>query len=128
MDYKILGKRLKREREMRELTQEQLAEILGISQKMLSLIENGRRRATIDLIIKFSDVFVITLDELIKGEYIKGNNVLDMACLKLKTLQPMEQDYILKMIEGFVELNESRVYKESTRQYVSCRKLKSLVK
>ena len=50
------------------LSQEQLAELLNISRQAVSKWESGQTYPEIDKLIKLSDLFNITLDNLIKGK------------------------------------------------------------
>ncbi len=55
------------------LTQEALAEKLGMSRSALNLKEHGDRAFSLDEIIQLSDLFDITIDEMIRG--VKTANV-----------------------------------------------------
>ena len=50
VDYKIIGSRIKNYRQAAKMTQEALAELVGITVVYLSKIENGHVRPTIDLL------------------------------------------------------------------------------
>lgn len=54
-------------RQQRELTQLQLAEMLGVTQRDLSLYENGNRQASVDFYIKASDTLDVTIDQLVQS-------------------------------------------------------------
>lgn len=62
-----IGKRLKQCRKERHLTQEQLSEMLGISQKHYSEAERGITGLSVKQLIKISDILSISLDYLLKG-------------------------------------------------------------
>ncbi len=59
-----LGENLKKHRIMRELTQEQLAEVFGISAQAISRWENGATYPDITLLPTIANYFEITIDEL----------------------------------------------------------------
>lgn len=59
-----LGENLKKFRLQRELTQEQLADILGVSAQAVSRWENGTTYPDITLLPTVASYFEITLDEL----------------------------------------------------------------
>lgn len=54
-------------RKKNKLTQEDLASCLDISSKTISSWEKGRSEPKIDMLLKLSDYFNVTLDALIKG-------------------------------------------------------------
>ena len=66
----ILGLNIRVERTRKELTQETLAEIVDVSTKHLTKIENGQVTTNIYLISKIAKALDVTVDELIT-EYKK---------------------------------------------------------
>jgi len=60
----LLGNKLRRLRQERELTQKQMAERLGISASYLNLIEHDERPVTVSLLLKLGQVFDVDLQEL----------------------------------------------------------------
>lgn len=73
MDYKELGKRVRKLRKELNLTQEQLAEKLGISVSFLGHIERGTRIASIDTLEKLW--FALDTD----ANYLFGVSDLDIV-------------------------------------------------
>jgi len=63
-----LGERLKQARQARELSQEALAARLGVSRQTISNWENQRSYPDIVSLIALSDLYSISLDELVKGD------------------------------------------------------------
>lgn len=68
------GNRLAKLRKEHNLTQEDLAKKLNISAQAISKWENDLTAPDIDTLIKLSDIFNISLDELLKNE--KSNSVI----------------------------------------------------
>jgi len=64
----ILSANLKRYRNYREFTQEEMAEKLGISIPFLSDVENGRKWVSPATLVKLADVLGIEPHELFKPE------------------------------------------------------------
>ena len=60
----LLGNRIRRLRKERELTQQQMAERLGISPSYLNLIEHDERPITVALLLKLGQAFNVDLQEL----------------------------------------------------------------
>lgn len=59
-----LGKKMKELRKSNNLTQEELAKILGVSRVNYTRYETDKVRPDYETIIKFADYFDISLDEL----------------------------------------------------------------
>lgn len=63
-----ISKRLKCARESKSITQEELADKLGVTRQTISSWENGKSYPDIVSIIKISDIFDISLDKLLKED------------------------------------------------------------
>lgn len=76
-----IGKRIKALRNEYHLTQEQLALQLGVSRQAISKWEQDLNEPDIETLIKLSQIFDMTIDELVKGEKQETmieNNLEDM--------------------------------------------------
>lgn len=60
-----IAERIKYLREQSNLSQQSLAELLGVSRSTVSYIETGERKITADELLKLSEIFKLTLDELL---------------------------------------------------------------
>lgn len=60
-----IGSRIKEQRELKNWSQDELAEILNISRQSISKWELNKVYPSIDMLIKMSDLFDVSLDELI---------------------------------------------------------------
>ncbi|MBO0452464.1 helix-turn-helix domain-containing protein [Candidatus Enterococcus murrayae] len=63
-----VGQRLKERRNELNLTQDYVAEELGITRQTMSNWENGRSYPDIERIIRLSEIYGLSLDELLKGD------------------------------------------------------------
>lgn len=70
MDFISMGQRIKNERRKQSLTQEKLAEIIGVTRNHISLIEKGDRAAGIEVLEKISNCFNVSIDYLVKGDQL----------------------------------------------------------
>ena len=70
MDF---GKQIKQMRLERKLTQEQLANHLGVSRQAVSNWENNKNLPDLELIIAISKLFSVSLDDLILGGNTMNN-------------------------------------------------------
>ena len=64
---KILGENIKRRREEKGLSQEELANIAGFDRTYISLIERGKRNLSLLNICRFAKAFDVLPFELIKN-------------------------------------------------------------
>ncbi len=64
----IFSERLKKEREDRGWSQNDLAEKLHVSRQSVSKWETGKNYPSIEVIIDLSDLFGITIDELLRSD------------------------------------------------------------
>ena len=65
--YTILGKRIKNERKLLKLTQEELSEKCGISPEYLRLIESGKRRVSLPKLRVLAEIFNVSPSDLLIG-------------------------------------------------------------
>lgn len=70
VNYELIGKRIKEHRQRRNLTQEMLAESIEMSPGYMSLIETGRKKASLETLLSISKELNITLNELLTGNQI----------------------------------------------------------
>lgn len=68
MDTKKTGSFLKKLRKEKEMTQEQLAERLGVSNRTVSRWETGSNIPDLDVLIELADLYGVDIRELIDGE------------------------------------------------------------
>ncbi|WP_208589495.1 helix-turn-helix domain-containing protein [Gracilibacillus suaedae] len=62
------AEKLKKERKRKSWSQEELAEKLFVSRQSVSKWENGQNFPNIEIIIKLSDLFGVTIDELLRSD------------------------------------------------------------
>lgn len=65
LDYRAIGKRIKRARSKADLTQERLAEIVRVSPSHMSNIETGTTRVSLPLIVAIANALSVTVDDLL---------------------------------------------------------------
>lgn len=79
MDIKKIGEFIAKNRKLKGLTQEQLGEKLGVSNKTVSRWENGNYMPDLSLLKPLSEVLGITLNELLSGEKIEKESIIETA-------------------------------------------------
>lgn len=65
LDKKILGKQIYALRLKKNESQQTLATYLGIGKSAVSMMENGQRAASADILIALADYFNVSLDYLV---------------------------------------------------------------
>jgi len=66
--FMAFGERLKTERIKKGWTQDELAEKLYVSRQSVSKWENGANYPNIEILLKLSDLFGVTVDELLRSD------------------------------------------------------------
>ena len=74
VNYVLLGRRIRILRKYRKLTQEQLAEVVGLSIQHLSNAENARTKLGFPKIKRIADTLDVSLDEL-AGDGMKHRQI-----------------------------------------------------
>lgn len=75
MDYSILGRNIKKYRQIKGLRQADLAEICDCSDSHIGQIENARGVPSLSVVIKISDALEVTVDQLLKENYSRPEMV-----------------------------------------------------
>ena len=60
---KFIGMKIKKFRESRNMTQDELAELLDTTRQSISRYENGERKANQDLLFELASIFKVSLDD-----------------------------------------------------------------
>lgn len=90
-----VGKILKKYREQKGLTLEQLSEVTGISTKSLASLELGKSELDLAILKKVADALNITVDRILEeAEENKQNNVMSSSAKDLKTFLDSTGDVI----------------------------------
>jgi len=72
----IFSEHLKREREKKGWSQAELAEKIHVSRQSVSKWETGKNYPNIEVIIDLSDLFGITIDELLRSDEVLKEKVI----------------------------------------------------
>ena len=91
------GDRLKRYRTSSKMTQQEFAKRLGVTGAAVSTYENGTRYPSLDILVKISKIFGITVDELLDGQ--KREVLLDVTRLSLDQMRVLQD--LIRMFEEY---------------------------
>lgn len=67
MDYVDLGKRVRKQRQLIGLTQQELAERIGVSTSFVGHVERGTRKASLETLVALSNALGVSVDYLLAG-------------------------------------------------------------
>ena len=94
MDTKKIGIFLKQLRNEHEMTQEQLGEKIGVSNKTISRWETGNYMPPVECLSMLSDIYHISINEIINGERVSDDEFTKIAEENIAdTLKALENDF-----------------------------------
>ncbi|MBQ8460660.1 helix-turn-helix transcriptional regulator [bacterium] len=101
--YTEFGKRFKELREAKKLTQEQLAEYLGVEARQISRIETGKCFTTLDNLEKIARLYNIEIKDLFKFEHFKDkNDLINAIVLMLQSTDEKNCKTIFKITKELI--------------------------
>ena len=115
----MIGNNIRVEREARNLTRDELAEMMELTTSHMGLIERGERGATAVTMSKLSKVFDIPIDHLFENPKRGGISIKEtdanpthMAGVKkinslLTNLDTEGLDFIIHTIKGVIAMNRN---------------------
>lgn len=104
LDFKPIGRRIKSARKARNLTQENLSELIDVTGSYISVIERGVKTPTLDTFIKIANALKVNSDSLLKDVLDTSTEMEASELFKeIKNLPVKEQRKILKVVRIMVE-------------------------
>ena len=102
----LFGKRVRNIRKSRKLTQEQLAELIGMDTHHLCKMENGSHFPKIKNLAKMVEVLNINIKELFTFEEHKTEDeqIKDNIIINLQKLNAKELSIVSSFIDSIIEL------------------------
>ena len=67
MDYVDMGKRVRKQRQLIGLTQQELSERIGVSTSFVGHVERGTRKASLETLVALSNALGVGVDYLLAG-------------------------------------------------------------
>ena len=100
-----LGARIKELRKSKNITQEELVEVIGSDTNNLSRIENGKKFMSAEKLQKIADALNVTVKELFDFGHITSDEELKKEIIaNVKTLSTKKLKYIYKTLKNLEEL------------------------
>ena len=84
-----IGERIEKLRKKADLNQEQLSNMIGLKRVTLSKIENNERKLTAEELIKFSNIFNMTLDQFVNPSHEPEVVIIESNDDEKKTQSPI---------------------------------------
>lgn len=104
INYKELGNRIRKAREQKNLTQEQLAEIIGMSNNYISNIERNHSIPSLETLLKICNALQVTPDYVLMDSiYTSKEYIKDEIAEKLQLCSKKNIKIILKFINLLLE-------------------------
>lgn len=104
MDKAAIGARIRQARTSAGLTQEFLAEKVGVNTTYISDIERGAKFPSLSLYIKIVDALGVSSDYILRGEIEAGKNfVYDEITKKLENLTPKQRLGVADLIDAYIK-------------------------
>lgn len=102
INYKPMGERIRRQRELLGLTREQLAEKLDVSAKFCSDIELGVKGMSMNTLARMSDVLCMNVDFMLFGEQEEKSD-LDTLISLFRHCPEEHRSNFLKIARAFTD-------------------------
>ncbi len=104
MNYADLGKRLKKARVKKGLTQEALAEKIDSAASYISDIERGIKAPGLNTFVALINVLEVSADDMLQGSTESGKEfVYDEITNKLNKLTLKQRQFIAEFIDNYIE-------------------------
>ena len=101
MEKSILSKNIKKLRLFKSLNQTEFAALFGLTRSSIGAYEEGRAEPKLEALIKFSDYFNLSIDDIVRKEL----TVNQIANFKL----PLEQESNLELLNDKIDAISRRL-------------------
>ena len=108
MDYHLIGVSIKQIRNRQNITQEQLAEKVGISTNFLACIETGLKKGSFETYVNIANALHVTLDTITSGvvSSCEENPLKDKLDYCFNNASPDTQELIVKIVQNITDTYE----------------------
>ena len=104
MDLKAIGQRIKLTREAKGLTQEQIAEKVGLSASHISVIERGIKTPRLETLVEILNILEVDANYIL-ADVLSVSNEITSSLLsnKLSALSETQQKKILRVLDTLIQ-------------------------
>ena len=104
MDLRDVGLRIKENREIKGLTQEELAALVDLSPTHISVIERGQKVPKLDTFVAIANALDVSADNLLRDVVAQSvNGVVNNLSASIMKLPSKEQKRVIRAIEAYVQ-------------------------
>lgn len=107
LDYKAIGLKIKSRRKSLGITQERVANKLGVNVTHVSNIECANSHPSLSLLIRIASILRCSVDQFIGSEYryevSKDQSIEDQLNQKIQRLSGEEKEILSKMLDGLIK-------------------------
>ena len=104
--YERLGARITELRKEHQVTQVQMAELLGISQQLVAAHEAGRRKVPVSMLPKLAKIFDLSVDELLGIKTMSAKrgpvSALNRQVEQIRLLPRTKQKFVMDMLDAVI--------------------------
>ena len=103
MDYYVIGQRIRKTRKAHGLSQEQLAELVGISTTHMSHIETGNTKLSLPVLVSLAEALEVSTDELLlRGGPTERGGVLDELAQLLESCTTQQMKNVVDVVKATI--------------------------
>lgn len=101
----LFGERLRKRRMSLKMTQESVAEQIGVTLRWYQRIERGENTVSIDTLLNISRVLSVSIDYLMFGEFTNSlaNPYADIVAKITDGLSPSQRDNAINILQLFAD-------------------------
>lgn len=100
IQYESIGKRIKKFRMERNLSQEKLAEMIAVYPHHISQIENGRRIPSVETLILIANALSVSVDAILIDTLVRPHSPADVETIKIVAdCNEEEQKMLMKILQ-----------------------------
>lgn len=100
INYEKLGLRIKAVRQSRNLTQDNLAEMVNCNTSHISNVENAHTKVSLNVLLAIANALNTSIDYLLSEQYENSSLALDNEVLRaLRTCDSEKKEKILKICQ-----------------------------
>lgn len=101
----LFGARLRKRRMFLKLTQESVAEQIGVSLRWYQRIERGENTVSVDTLLNISRVLSVSIDYLMFGDFANSlsNPYADIVAKITADLSPGQRDNAINILQLFAD-------------------------
>lgn len=103
---KLLGQKIKKVRQSKKISQEELAEKIGIASRTLCGIENGENFMTAETLDKIVDALEISVEDLFQVNYLKPQaDLVEEIVQDVRAVRSREKiEIIYRFIKSIIQM------------------------